>query len=223
MHSGNRFLLSCIFKNLRGNNPMKHMISSLLLVALLAPVAAMADQVRCESKSNALKECDMDTRGEVRMVKQLSRADCVEGRDWGVNRNSVWVKNGCRADFESGGSGYGGRSDWDRGCSDAKAGSYDRSGNASRSYEEGWQACKNQNHSSGSHGTDRRREASGNAESACMSAVNSRFDGRVTNLNVISSETSQANSTVILNADGQRWRCLVSNDGSAVEELSIQR
>jgi hypothetical protein len=30
---------------------------------------------------------------------------------------------------------------WERGCADAKAGSYDRSKN-SQAYEEGWQACK---------------------------------------------------------------------------------
>lgn len=32
---------------------------------------------------------------------------------------------------------------WDRGCSDAKVGSYDRSSHSS-AYEEGWQSCKKQ-------------------------------------------------------------------------------
>jgi hypothetical protein len=35
-----------------------------------------------------------------------------------------------------------GSSDYDRGCADAKGGSYDRSGHASRAYEDGWSACK---------------------------------------------------------------------------------
>jgi hypothetical protein len=209
---------------------MKHLKSMLLVLALLTPLSALADKVTCESKKDALKECEMDTRGGVRMVKQLSRADCVEGHDWGVNRYSVWVKNGCRAEFETGGgSGYGGgygggsgnagRGDWDRGCSDAKAGSYDRSGNASRAYEDGWQACKRQGNSYGNQSSS---EVSGAAKSACMAAVNRKHDGRVRDLYVVSSEFSQANSEVIVNADGERWRCLVSNNGSRVEDLRRQ-
>ena len=41
---------------------------------------------------------------------------------------------------------------WDRGCADAKVGSYDRSSH-SADYEQGWQSCKNQQEkaSSGQH------------------------------------------------------------------------
>jgi len=129
---------------------MKQLINSLLLLAFLTPVSALAETVRCESNRNDLKECEMNTRGGVRMVKQLSRADCNEGVNWGVNKNSVWVKNGCSAEFESrgGGSAANVGRDWDRGCSDAKRGTYDRS-NHSSAYEEGWQQCKNQNKPSG--------------------------------------------------------------------------
>jgi len=202
---------------------MKHLINSLLVLAFLTPVSALADTVRCESKSDALKECAIDTHGGVRMVKQRSRADCIEGESWGVNRYSVWVKNGCRADFESGRGGASanvGR-DWDRGCSDAKNGSYDRSGHASEAYESGWQACKNQSGSSSSHGAGHSRTATSAAETACMVAVNSNYGGRVNNLHVVKSEFSQANSEVILSADGERWRCLASNNGN-VEDLSRQ-
>ncbi len=59
-----------------------------------------------------------------------------------------------------------------------------------------------------------------NAISACMAAVNSNYGGNVNNLDVVSSEFSQANSEVVLNADGERWRCLVSNDGE-VQDLSV--
>ena len=34
-----------------------------------------------------------------------------------------------------------GSSAWDRGCADAKSGSYDRSGKAGQAYEEGWNSC----------------------------------------------------------------------------------
>jgi hypothetical protein len=45
--------------------------------------------------------------------------------------------------------------EWDRGCADAKIGSYDRSGHAGSGYEEGWQACKNpnQHNNQNSHGS----------------------------------------------------------------------
>jgi hypothetical protein len=54
-----------------------------------------------------------------------------------------------RGVMSSGGNSYGGQSgsnqggsDYDRGCADAKSGSYDRSGHASRAYEDGWNACR---------------------------------------------------------------------------------
>jgi hypothetical protein len=34
------------------------------------------------------------------MVQQISSSPCVEGRSWGVNQNSIWVSNGCRAVFD---------------------------------------------------------------------------------------------------------------------------
>ena len=38
-------------------------------------------------------------------MRSLSKADCDEGRTWGVNDSGIWVKDGCRADFII---GYGG-------------------------------------------------------------------------------------------------------------------
>jgi hypothetical protein len=67
------------------------------------------------------------------------------------------------------------------------------------------------------------REASGNAESACMSAVNSRFDGKVGDIVIISSESSQANDMVMLKAGGQSWKCLVSGDGQVQELTAVGR
>ncbi|MEE4173100.1 MAG: hypothetical protein V2I57_02490 [Xanthomonadales bacterium] len=64
-------------------------------------------------------------------------------------------------------------------------------------------------------------KASDAAESACMLAVNSNYGGNVRNIDIVSSEFSEANSVVVMNADGERWRCLVSNDGD-VQELTVQ-
>ena len=71
------------------------------------------------------------------------------------------------------------------------------------------------------HAPDVSAQASDLAETACMSAVNDNYGGNVRNLDIVSSEFSQANSVVVINADGEHWRCLVSNDGN-VEELTVQ-
>ncbi|GAB2501851.1 hypothetical protein GCM10027084_15240 [Pseudoxanthomonas sangjuensis] len=66
-------------------------------------------QFRCESIDNRQRYCSADTRGGVQLVRQLSKSPCVRGRTWGYDRNGVWVSNGCRAEFRSGGGGYGGQ------------------------------------------------------------------------------------------------------------------
>lgn len=58
-------------------------------------------EVTCESQDQAQVECDMDTRGEVQLVRRLSKARCDEGQSWGLSRHSVWVKDGCRATFRN--------------------------------------------------------------------------------------------------------------------------
>jgi hypothetical protein len=92
-------------------------IRMLLLSLLLVPSLAAADEVTCESIDGRRAECDMNTRGEVRLVRQLSRTACVQDQNWGLNRSSIWVDRGCRGVFASanaspgrydGGSSYGG-------------------------------------------------------------------------------------------------------------------
>lgn len=68
--------------------------------------------IRCESRDYRQVYCDIDARGGVRIVDQLSDTACVQGRTWGWDRRGVWVSGGCRADFapdgSRGGDGYGG-------------------------------------------------------------------------------------------------------------------
>lgn len=56
-------------------------------------------------------------------------------------------------DEEYGSSQNSGPAEWDRGCEDAKGGSYDRSRH-SDAYEEGWQACKNEQPASDASGPE---------------------------------------------------------------------
>lgn len=62
---------------------------------------------RCESNDNRYRHCAADTRGGVELVRGLSKTYCVEGRNWGYDRNGVWVNHGCRAEFRTRG-GWGG-------------------------------------------------------------------------------------------------------------------
>ncbi len=56
---------------------------------------------RCESNDSRPRECAANTRAGVQLVRQLSRAACIEGRTWGYGRNGIWVSDGCRAEFRS--------------------------------------------------------------------------------------------------------------------------
>jgi hypothetical protein len=56
--------------------------------------------VRCESTDSRLRRCRIDTAGEVRIVRQLSRERCIQGRNWTWTRDEIRVSNGCRADFQ---------------------------------------------------------------------------------------------------------------------------
>ena len=56
--------------------------------------------VRCESQDERTRHCAADIRGNVRLVNQMSRSQCIEGRTWGYDRQGIWVGAGCRADFE---------------------------------------------------------------------------------------------------------------------------
>jgi Protein of unknown function (DUF3011) len=57
------------------------------------------DEVVCESIKGRTAYCQMDTRGEVVLVEQLSRSECSEGYSWGVDRRGLWVSQGCRGSF----------------------------------------------------------------------------------------------------------------------------
>jgi hypothetical protein len=74
----------------------------LAVSAMVFATAAFGQEVTCESKGSKRTECPMDTSGEVRVVRQLSKAACTEGSTWGVSKHSVWVEGGCRAVFGKG-------------------------------------------------------------------------------------------------------------------------
>jgi ribosomal protein L37AE/L43A len=83
-------------------------MSAVLLFALLAApaeaqqmlVPAGAQQtIRCESVDGLYRECRADGHGRIMVTRQISSAECIEGRTWGYRDGHLWVNNGCRAEF----------------------------------------------------------------------------------------------------------------------------
>jgi len=67
--------------------------------AIMGASAAQADTIRCESNGGSYKVCSVDTRGGVRLSRQLSSKGCWQNDTWGYDRNRIWVDRGCRAEF----------------------------------------------------------------------------------------------------------------------------
>lgn len=56
--------------------------------------------VRCESKDFRRSDCPLPGGARrVELVRQTSRAACVEGDTWGWDRGRVWVDRGCAGEF----------------------------------------------------------------------------------------------------------------------------
>jgi len=61
----------------------------------------LSQRVRCESQGGSQRNyCVADTRNGVRLMRTLGNSQCTEGTSWGYNSGSIWVNNGCRADFD---------------------------------------------------------------------------------------------------------------------------
>ncbi|MGK3725519.1 DUF3011 domain-containing protein [Stenotrophomonas maltophilia] len=72
-----------------------------------APAAAQSGVIRCESQNNRERVCNTGWRN-AQLVRQLSGSACDEGRTWGSRNGSIWVTNGCRAEFVEARGGWGG-------------------------------------------------------------------------------------------------------------------
>jgi len=72
---------------------------------LRATPASAASRIVCESDRDNYNFCRIDTRGGVILRQQLSSSACIQGRNWGYDRDGIWVDDGCRAEFEVQGRG----------------------------------------------------------------------------------------------------------------------
>jgi hypothetical protein len=67
-------------------------------------------QVDCNSEQNRYRECAIGAGYFGRLVRENSRARCLEGQTWGTRNGVIWVTDGCRGRFDvvrgnSGGQG----------------------------------------------------------------------------------------------------------------------
>ncbi|MBV1886445.1 MAG: DUF3011 domain-containing protein [Parvibaculaceae bacterium] len=63
---------------------------------------AQKRQMSCGSSHGNYHECHLRhaKRRHVKLARQVSFAPCDRGHTWGVKKNKIWVKDGCRAVFK---------------------------------------------------------------------------------------------------------------------------
>src|SRR5215469_8217480 len=61
--------------------------------------------ITCSSDNGSRNVCNADTRGGVRLNRQISGSPCTQGQTWGWENRGIWVDRGCRAEFIIGAGG----------------------------------------------------------------------------------------------------------------------
>ena len=83
----------------------------LVLVVLAAPAAAQntpqatpatPPTLTCSSKPGDRASCAADTAKGVVLLRSMGDAPCLLGKTWGYDQTSVWVSDGCSAEFATG-------------------------------------------------------------------------------------------------------------------------
>ena len=83
----------------------------LVLVFLLADSAYAQDapppqpSVSCTSTPGDRTQCPADTSQGVVLLRSMGDAPCLLGKTWGYDQTSIWVADGCSAEFETGTAG----------------------------------------------------------------------------------------------------------------------
>lgn len=80
---------------------MQRTLRLISILALLTGGCELFAQqtIRCSSDDGRRAYCRVDTRGTVRLAKQISGSPCIRDKTWGVQADAIWVDRGCRADF----------------------------------------------------------------------------------------------------------------------------
>lgn len=55
---------------------------------------------RCDSDNGVRKRCRIETGKGVRLAQKISSSPCTFGHTWGFDAHEIWVRRGCRAEFQ---------------------------------------------------------------------------------------------------------------------------
>ncbi len=95
---------------------VKHVIGTFAWFALVAgsvvthaqsqapPQASPRPTIVCASQPGERNSCAADTSAGVVLLRSSGQGPCLLGRTWGYDQASVWVSDGCSADFATGGA-----------------------------------------------------------------------------------------------------------------------
>ncbi len=74
-------------------------VLSTFFISLSNQLQAQSQTVVCASDDMERHSCPVDTRGGVRLSRQISGSPCTQGSTWGYDATGIWVDKGCRAEF----------------------------------------------------------------------------------------------------------------------------
>jgi hypothetical protein len=77
----------------------KNVATATLMLLSSAMVMAQSNTFSCSSDDGKRHTCTANGNSAIQFVRQRSQSPCIQGRTYGIDRGSVWVTNGCRADF----------------------------------------------------------------------------------------------------------------------------
>ncbi len=79
---------------------VKYSLSAMIASASMFNIAVASDtHITCKSSNYHHKSCKLDRPAHVRLSKQISTHDCVQGKTWDYDSHNIWVDDGCAAKF----------------------------------------------------------------------------------------------------------------------------
>ncbi len=130
---------------------------------------------------------------------------------WDACHNGVGNQSGTQP--HNANSSHSAASKYDLGCSDAKAGSYDRSGHGGQAYEDGWNAC----HNGGGNQRDAQQQGGEeDAKSACLFQFGS--SGRV---QTVSDLKPGFWEIIVTNNSGRKVACTAGSQGKVIDWVEM--
>jgi DUF3011 family protein len=83
------------------NVPRRPLIGLTVVLVALTAADAFAERIRCGSQDYRYASCEMRGRVvSVRVARRHSKRPCILNYTWGWRRDTIWVDDGCDADFD---------------------------------------------------------------------------------------------------------------------------